>query len=160
AAWLAAQDGGGSWTRITGTSDVYNFTIASSTGGVAWVVLGASNAAAITVQYMTRAELTAHTFVQCPPPATGKTINGSVANVAQTDQATISLGGSNTTVLTFLSSNFQLKDVPDGAQDLVAYRHSLVGGNDTAIIRRAQTIADNGTVGTLDFGGIEAFAPD
>jgi len=159
AAWLAAQDGLGTWTRITGTGDVYNFTIGSTRGGVAWVVLGASNAAAITVQYMTQAEFTAHTLVQCPPPATGKTINGSVANAAQTDQPTISLGGSNTTVLTFLDSTFQLKDVPDGAQDLVAYRHSLVGGNDTAIIRRAQNIADNGTVGTLDFGGVEAFAP-
>jgi hypothetical protein len=159
AAWLAVQDGGGPWTRITGTGDVYNFTIGSSGGGVAYVVLGASNAAAITVQYMSQAEFTAHTWVQCPPPATGKTINGSVANAAQTDQPTISLGGSYKTVLTFLSTTFQLTNVPDGAQDLVAYRHSLVGGNDTAIIRRAQNIADNGTVGTLDFGGTEAFAP-
>ncbi len=159
AAWLAAQDGVGPWTRITGTGDVYTFAIGSSRGGVAWVVLGASDAAAITVQYMTEAEFTAHTLVQCPPPATGKTINGAVAGAADTDQPTISLGGSTTTVLTFLSSTFQLMGVPDGAQDLVAYRHSLVGGNDTAIIRRAQNIADNGTVGTLDFGGVEAFAP-
>jgi hypothetical protein len=159
AVWLAAQNGGGPWTRITGTGDVYTFTIGSGGGGVAYVVVGASDAAAITVQYMTQAEFTAGTLVQCPPPATGKTINGSVANAAATDQSTISLGGRSTTVLTFLDSTFQLKDVPDGAQDLVAYRHSLVGGNDTAIIRRAQNIADNGTVGTLDFGGVEAFAP-
>ena len=159
AVWLAAQNGGGPWTRITGTGDVYTFTIGSSGGGLAYVVLGASDAASVTVQYMTQAEFTAGTLVQCPPPATGKNINGSVANAAATDQSTISLGGSTKTVLTFLSSTFQLTDVPDGAQDLVAYRHSLVGGTDTAIIRRAQNIADNGSVGTLDFGGVEAFAP-
>ena len=160
AVWLAAQNGVGPWTRITGTGDVYNFTIGSSGGGVAYVVVAASDEAAITVQYMTQAEFTAGTLVQCPPRPNGKTINGDVANVAPTDQATISLGGRNKTVLTFLSTTFQLDTVPDGAQDLVAYRHSLVGGNDTAIIRRAQNIADNGTIPTLDFGASEAFAPD
>ena len=158
--WVAAQDGAGPWTHITGTGDVYHITIGSNGGGVAYVVLGANDAAAVTVQYMTQAEFTAGTLVQCPPPPTGKTINGSVAGASFTDQSTISLGGSNTTVLTFLSSTFQLKNVLDGAQDLVAYRHSIAGGTDTAIIRRAQNIADNGSVGTLDFAGAEAFAPD
>ena len=41
----------------------------------------------------------------------------------------------------------------------MAYRHSLIGGSDAAIIRRDQDIADNGSVGTLDFAGSEAFAP-
>src|SRR5690348_15821011 len=159
AAWLAAQDGVGPWTRITGTGDVFNFTIRSCRGSVAWVVLSASDASAITVQYMTQAELAAQTLVPCPPPATGNTINGSVANAVDTDQPTISLGGRSTTVLTFLSTTFQLTAVPDGAQDLVAYRHSLVGNPDMAIIRRGQDIPDNGSVGTLDFGASEAFAP-
>jgi len=159
AVWVAAQDGVNPWTRITGTADVYNFTIGSSGGGLAYVVVGASDAASITVQYRTKAEFTAGTLVQCPPPATGKTINGDVAGAGFTDRPTISLGGSEATVFTFLSSTFQLTDVPDGNQDLVAYRQSLANGPERAIIRRAQNIADNGTIATLDFNGVEAFAP-
>jgi hypothetical protein len=97
-------------------------------------------------------------MVICSPTA-GKTVNGAVANAALTDVSTVSLGGRSATVLTYLSSSFQLTDVPDGAQDLVAYRHALFGGSDAAIIRRDQDIADNGTIATLDFAGGEAFAP-
>ena len=159
AVWVAAQSGGNPWARVLGTGDVYNFTIGSSGGGLAYVVLGASDAASITVRYMTQAEFTAGTLVQCPPPATGKTVNGDVAGAAFTDRSTISLGGSEATVFTFLSSTFQLTDVPDGNQDLVAYRQSLNNSPESAIIRRSQNIADNGTIATLDFGGVEAFAP-
>src|SRR5205807_6413765 len=87
-----------------------------------------------------------------------KTINGTVAGVDVTQSAQISLGGRSATV-SFGSLNFQLTNVPSGAQDLVAYRHSFVGDPERAIIRRDLDIADNGSVGTLDFGGSEAFAP-
>src|SRR5256886_1654352 len=157
AVWLAAQNGTGPWTRVSGVGDVYNFTIGSGGGGVAYVVLGAGDAASITVQYMTQAEFTVGTLVFCPP-ATGKTINGSIAGTALTDVSTISLGGRSSTA-GFGSTGFQLLDVPSGAQDLVGYRRSFVGDPDMAIIRRAQNIADNGSVGTLDFAGSEAFAP-
>ena len=156
AVWLAAQNGAGAWTRVLGGADVYTFTIGSSGGGLAYVTLGASDAASVTVQYMTQAELTVGTLVFCPPTS-GKTINGAVAGLGIGDMATISLGGSSATV--FSSPSFQLTDVPSGAQDLVAYRHSLLGGVESAIIRRGQNISDNGSVTTLDFGGSEAFAP-
>jgi hypothetical protein len=156
--WLAAQDGTNPWTRITGTGDVYTFTIGSGRGGLAYVELGAGDVSTVTVQYMTQAELTAGTMVICSPTA-GKTVNGTVAGADVTDMSTVSLGGRSTTVLTYLSSDFQLTDVPDGAQDLVAYRHSLIGGSEAAIIRRDQDIADNGTIATLDFASGEAFAP-
>jgi hypothetical protein len=160
AVWLAAQNGIGPWTRITGTGDVYNFTIGSSGGGLAYVVVGASDAAAITVQYRTQAEFTAGTLASfCPPPATGKTINGDVRGAGFSDRSSISLGGSEATVFTFIDSTFHLNDVPDGNQDLVAYRQSVANGPESAIIRRAQNIADNGTIATLNFTGVEAFAP-
>jgi len=158
AVWLAAQNGTGPWTRVSGVSDVYTFTVGSGGGGLAYAVLGAGDASAITVQYMTQTEFTVGTLVFCPPPATGKTINGSVAGTALTDISTISLGGRSSTV-SFGSTGFQVLDVPSGAQDLVGYRHSFVGDPDMAIILRAQNIADNGLVGTLDFAGSEAFAP-
>ena len=160
AVWVAAQNGANPWARITGTGDVYTFTIGSTGGGLAYVVLGANDAASITVQYFTQAQFTAGgTLVFCPPPATGKTINGDVAGAGVSDRSTISLGGQETTVFSFLSTTFQLTDVPDGNQDLVAYRQSIAHGPESAIIRRAQNIADNGTIATLDFGGVEAFAP-
>jgi hypothetical protein len=59
--------------------------------------------------------------------------------------------------LGFGSPNFQLTEVPSGAQDLVAYSRNLSGGPDTAIIRRGQDIADNGSIAPLDFAGTEAF---
>src|SRR5213082_2815549 len=158
AVWVAAQNGGGPWTRVSGVSDVYTFTTGSGGGGLAYVVLGAGDASSITVQYMTQAEFTVGTLVICPAPATGKPINGSVAGTALTDISTISLGGKSSTV-SFGSTGFQLLNVLNGAQDLVAYRHSFLGDPDMAIIRRAQNIADNGSVGTLDFAGSEAFAP-
>jgi hypothetical protein len=156
--WLAAKNGGGLWTHITGTGDVYHFTIGSSGGGVAYVVLGAGGAATLTVQFLTQAEFTAGTFVPCAPPPSGKTINGSVAGTTFNDLASIGLGGQSATA-GFGTTTFKLTNVPDGNQDLVAYRHSLIGPPDGAIIRRSQNIPDNGTITTLDFGGVEAFTP-
>src|SRR5437879_288063 len=158
AVWVAAQNGPNTkpWTRITGTGDVYTFTIGSSGGGVAYVTLGTGDAASLSVQYMTQAEFTVGTLVLCPP-ATGKTINGSVANAGAFDNTTVSLGGRSASVFSSGSPAFQLTDVPDGLQDLVAYDHSLVGGAESAIIRRSQNIADNGTITTLDLASVESF---
>jgi len=157
AVWVAAQNGTGPWNRITGTGDVYTFTIGSGGGGLAFVVLSAGDAASVAVQYMTQAEFTAGgTRVVCPP---GKTINGTVAGVDVTESAQISLGGRSATVFPFGSFDFQLTDVPSGPLDLVASRQTSSGVLESAIIRRDQDIADNGSVGTLDFGGSEAFAP-
>src|SRR5205085_12420168 len=66
AVWVAAQNGTGPWARVSGVGDVYNFTIGSSGGGVAYVTLGTGDASSITVQYMTQAEFTAGTLVFCP----------------------------------------------------------------------------------------------
>jgi hypothetical protein len=62
-------------------------------------------------------------------------------------------------VFGFGALTFQLTHVPSGAQDLVAYRHSLGIDPESAIIRRSQDIPDNTSVATLDFNASEAFAP-
>jgi hypothetical protein len=157
-AWVAAKNGTGAWARITGTGDVYNFTIGSSGGGVAYVVTGASGLAILTVQFMTQAEFTAGTFVACPPPPSGKTIHGSVTGTSGTDITSISLGGQPASA-SFGTTTFTLNTVPDGNQDLVAYSHDLLGSGERAIIRRSQNFADNSTIPVLDFGAGEAFTP-
>jgi hypothetical protein len=157
-AWVAAKNGTGTWTRITGTGDVYNFTIGSSGGGIAHVVTGASGLATLTVQFMTQAEFTAGTFVTCPPPPSGKTIHGSVTGTSGIDITSISLGGQQASA-SFGTTTFTLNTVPDGNQDLVAYSHDLLGSGERAIIRRSQNFADNSTIPMLDFGAVEAFTP-
>ncbi|HXI64368.1 MAG TPA: hypothetical protein VNH14_07685, partial [Gemmatimonadales bacterium] len=157
-AWVAAKNGTGAWARITGTGDVYNFTIGSSGGGVAYVVTGASGLATLTVQFMTQAEFTAGTFVTCPPPPSGKTIHGSVTGTSGTDITSIALGGQPASA-SFGTTTFTLNTVPDGNQDLVAYSHDLLGSGERAIIRRSQNFADNSTIPVLDFGAVEAFTP-
>src|SRR5439155_6031355 len=159
AVWLAAQNGTGPWNRITGTGDVYTFTIGSGDGGLAFVLLSAGDGASVIVQYRTQAELTAGNAGLFCPPTAGKTINGTVAGVAMTDVASISLGGSSASVFGFGSLSFQLTNVPSGPQDLMASRQTSSGVLESAIIRRDQDIVDNGSVGTLDFGGSEAFGP-
>jgi len=87
--------------------------IGSSGGGLAYVELGANDAASITVQYRTQAEFTAGTLASfCPPPATGKTINGDVAGAGFSDRSSISLGGREATVFTFIDPTFHLPTFP------------------------------------------------
>ena len=155
--WLAAQDGAGAWTVVTPVSNVYQFSISSGTGGVTYV-LSSGGTSTTNVQYMTQAEFTAAPMVFCAPPPTGKTISGTAAGIAATDMTAVSLGG-GTAAPTVAAPNFQITEVATGTHDLVGYRRSLIGGAEAAIIRRDQNIADGGSVGTMDFGGIEAFVP-
>jgi len=158
AAWLAYQDGAGSWIRVVGVSDVYSFNITSGRGGLAYVLAGGGGSSSVMVQYMTQAELTAGPLVFCPA-STGKSVTGTAAGLGLTDIAVISLGGGIAQVMPFGSPNFQIDGVADGTHDLVGYRRSLVGDPESAIIRRDQNIAPSGSVGTMDFAGVEAFSP-
>jgi uncharacterized membrane protein len=158
AVWLAYQNGTGPWIPVAGGGDVYSFNITSSRGGLAYVLLGAGGTSSVLVQYMTQAEFTAGTLTFCPP-STGKTVNGTAAGVDLTDIAWISLGGGFAQVTGVGSPNFQIKGVQNGTQDLVGYRQSFIGGAESAIIRRDQDIAPGGSVGTVDFAGVEAFVP-
>ena len=67
----------------------------------------------------------------------------------------MSLGGGSA-FPTFAQLNFQITNVASGVHDLVGFRRNLVGGAAAAIIRRDQNIANNGSVGTMDFAGVEA----
>jgi hypothetical protein len=158
AVWLAAQNGTGPWTRITGVNDVYTFTIGSGGGGLTYVQL-TGVASEVFVHYRTQAEFTVGPLVFCAPTPTGKTISGTAAGLVGTDMAFVSLGGGTAFVNGSASLNFQIQGVADGSQDLVGYRHSLIGDPESAIIRRAQNIADGGSVGAMEFAGVEAFAP-
>ena len=116
----------------------------------------------LSIFYGTQAELNSQGTSQCLAGA-GKTVNGTVANVAPTQTADISLGDAFTSV-TGGTTNFSLTGVPDGALDLVASRGEFNTTTfqttvDKLIIRRGINAANNTTLPVLDFNATEAFAP-
>jgi len=116
----------------------------------------------LSIFYGTQAELNSQGTSQCLAGA-GKTVNGSVANVALTQTADISLGDAFSSV-TGGTTSFTLTGVPDGALDLVASRGEFNTTTfqttvDKLIIRRGVNAANNSTLPVLDFNGTEAFAP-
>ena len=156
--WLATQDGGGPWTRGTGTADVYRFNVNAATGQVAWVTQTGANS--YTVHQLVRSHdaLVTGTQVVCTAAGT-KTINGTLSNLAVNLTANLYLGGSGVT--RSVNGAFQITSVIDGDQDLVAYARSTSapGTGDRGLLRRTQNLATGGTLGTVDMTGAESFAP-
>ena len=159
--WVAAQDGNGAWTRVLPTTvggSTYQFTFASGRGGVARVdTIGTSTD--LSVVYGTVAEFTSYAASANFGGCGAKTVNGSVANVAVTEAANVSLGFSPTIVIPALSTSFQLTNVADGPQDLVGVRaDATTFAANKVILRRALNPANNSTLPVLDFNA-EGFAP-
>jgi uncharacterized membrane protein len=164
--WFAAQDGGpnAAWTRITmGPNNTFTFTITTS-GAVAYVTQSGAQSQ-LNVVYGTRAELNAQsTNGACVGSGTGKTITGTVAGLSGlTELGSVTLGASNASP-TAANPNFTLNNVQEGNRDLVATRSAInitTGGLTVlkSIIRRDLNLPNNGSLGTLDFNGSEAFDP-
>lgn len=164
-AWVAWQDGNGAWARVTGTGNVYRFTVTAATGSFAYVIPGPTSQAQIQIQHMTRSEISAAPFVYCSGPGPAlKVLNGSVTGLSGGDGVSISLGGG----IGFANPQitvFNIAGVANGAHDLIAWRHDFLGdivggGNlDRGLVRRDQDIASGGTVGVLNMNGPESFGP-
>lgn len=164
-AWVAWQDGNGAWARVTGTGNVYRFTVTAATGSFAYVIPGPTSQAQIQIQRMTRSEISAAPFVYCSGPGPAlKVINGSVTGVTGGDLVNISLGG-GLGVANPQITVFNIAGVQNGAHDLIAWRHDLLadivgsGNPDRGLVRRDQDIASGGTVGVLNMNGPESFGP-
>ncbi|MEO8450961.1 MAG: hypothetical protein ABI647_14285, partial [Gemmatimonadota bacterium] len=157
AVWLAYQDGNGAWTRVIGTNDVYQFNIAQSKAGVAYVVLGTGTASSLRVFYYSQSEITSAPLTFCVP-ATIKTLNGTVANLSGIGTfADISFGG--TTIAALANGPFQITTAKDGLNDLVGWMHSSTApSTDRGFINRGLNPANNGSLGTVDFTGANSFA--
>jgi hypothetical protein len=111
------------------------------------------------IQYMTRAEATASTRTACLPNG-NKTVFGGVAGLSDPPHvAVFSMGSSFGGLLN--PTSFRLFNVARGKLDLVAYRSTRSGPGpaDRIVILRARDVAPNGSVGTVDFDGTDAFAP-
>ncbi len=165
-AWFAYQDGTGAWTEVLPDAEnKYAFDILSGRGGVAFTV-EPTGEATTQIRFGTQQELDLQGAGLCGAAGTGKTVNGTVANVGATDQAYVSLGGATTSLLGATGTSFQLMDVPDGMVDLIASRSTLtISGTSVGIefnkgiIRRGLDPADGSTLPVLDFEAAEAFTP-
>ncbi|HYK82879.1 MAG TPA: hypothetical protein VEU55_07010 [Gemmatimonadales bacterium] len=115
--WVASQDGSGGWTHVTGTGNVYHFTISSGKGAFA-VVTVRSGIYTTSVNYFSEPELVAG-GPACPTPS-GSTVSGVVSNRPAVGVTTISIG-SQTSVVNPATGAYQLSNVASGVQTLLAY---------------------------------------
>lgn len=159
--WFAVQTGGGAWTRVNASgTNAFSFNASGATG-IAWVTQSGSQFMT-QVQYLAGSEVPTGTSNRCGfTAATGtKTLTGSVAGLAQTDQASITIGGAAASVNGFLGTAFTLTNVASGPRDLIATRQSLSG---TSIVTNKAIIRHNvnytSTIPLLDFASSEAFNP-
>ena len=159
--WLAYQDGAGAWTRVTPNSGTttYAFSVASGKVGIATVdTVGTGYD--LNVSYATTAEANGFGNTLGLGGCGGKTINGTVANVSNSQFANVTLGYASKFVIPITSSAFSLTKVASGAQDLFAARlDATTQRADKLILRRGLNIADGGSLAVLDFNAVEAFAP-
>jgi hypothetical protein len=157
--WLAFQDGNGAWTRVSGSGDVYTFNLAGTRGGVVWVTQASGTNTLVSGLFSSRAELTTTPVVLCGANPT-KTVAGTMTGLAAGDQGNISYGN-RTATGGLASSAFTLNGVLEGAQDVVGYRQNAATPfvNDRMLLRRDVSVANGGTLGTLDFNGADSFVP-
>jgi hypothetical protein len=168
--WFAVQDGNGAWTRVLPNSGTttYEFSLPSGKGGIAYVYsLTVSNITFtfLDVGYASAAEFTAGglSTVDIGRVCGSRTVNGTVANVGATEQATVSLGQSQAFAIPGVGTFplYQLSNVGVGPQDLFAERVAFSGAtfaSNKVILRRSLSPADNSTIALLDFDA-EGFVP-
>lgn len=169
--WVAKQDGPATapWTQVTASSaNSYSFDITTQ-GAVAFVTQGSNNGYTLTIEYGTKGELQAKASAHCQFP-TLKTVTGTVSGFGTNNADIVSVAFGNaspTTPPSFAAPNFTINNAPDGPRDLVGTRSSFDINNPTAglalnriFLKRGLNPPNNGSVGTVDFGGGDAFAPD
>lgn len=166
--WVGVKDGDNPWQRVTaGTDGTYSLAFFSGRGGIASVEDVGGGQYELDVFYAGASEMqqiaNSAANQACNPdpvPPSGKTVNGSVANVGPGETASIALGSSFETAGGLASANFTLSNVPDGPRDLIASRMTAATSSPNSfIVRREINPANGSTLPVLDFNAAEAFAP-
>ena len=153
---LAMQDGSnGAWLPLAGAAGVYQASFTQSKVGIAYTLEGMQPG--LLVSYLTRAEVVAAQPYRFCRQLLSRTVNGTAAGLAAGESAYIGVG--NGVTVAAANGAFQLQPILTGPHDLVGYKSSSagVGVADRFFLLRDQ---DPGlTVGTVDFGGTDAFTP-
>ncbi|HET9424999.1 MAG TPA: hypothetical protein VFO55_06470, partial [Gemmatimonadaceae bacterium] len=158
--WFAAQDGSGSWTRVTpNASGAFNFTIASGRGGMAMYTPDEG----LFVVYASTAELQANTAT-CGGSV--RSVSGTVTGYATLDNVNFQMGTGTGIVFgsTTAPAPFTIQNVEANASDLIAVRYRTAAGSatfeaypDKVVLRRGVT---GSTTPEISFASAtEAFTP-
>jgi len=169
--WVAAQDGDANapWRQLTaGPGNSYSFDIATR-GAVARVSQFGTGQYALSITYGSRAELNAQGTSQCANQTTNRPVSGTVVGFqAASDVVSVALGSAFASPPpTQATPNFSIPTAPTGLRDLIATRAALDVSNtinpltvNRVFIRRGLNPPFNGSVGTVDFTGADAFDPE
>jgi hypothetical protein len=166
-AWVAFQDGDGTWTRTIPTSEGekirFRYAFTSNRAGIA-VLRRFGDRTMLFVQYASPAELVIvgdTTSGECGSMRS-KTLLGTVADLDTSDIAVVS---ASTSARTFIfpdeGLSFALGGLTQGPQDILAVRSPRANrGNVTRmILRRTPALPDSATIPAFDFTSPESFAP-
>lgn len=150
--FFAYQNEGGNWTRVNSAAgNSFSFDVTERVGIAMTFEFGSSTLTDI--YYATAAELGPLSDKACTEVVGARTINGSVSNVAVTEQAYVSMSGAEELVEP-PPSTFALTGIADGPQDIIGHRdvNSAAGFiPDRVIVRRAQNPTNGATINTLAF---------
>jgi hypothetical protein len=159
--WVAAQDGDGDWTRLSGRNDVYRFNVTSGRGGYAAGWDDEYRPRYLEVRYGTQVELTAAPITECVWPKTRWVMGVIRGLTAAVDVANISMAQNANGRASSQDPSFKLINVPMSIEDLVVYRttHGGPGVDDRIVIIRDQDGPEYGSsVGIVDVGANSGFA--
>ncbi len=155
--WVAVSTGGEGWARVEGTDQVYTFEAEGTTGFAWYVELPVLRG--IQVQYVAGEELTDDPIPVCDRGPF--TVSGTVAGLSGTETGLVGMGGGSGLAVA-AAPQVTLEGVHGGSQDLVAYRADAADpdlARERMLFRRGVSVGSGTTLGTVDFGGDEAFAP-
>jgi hypothetical protein len=159
--WVAAQDGSGAWTRLTGNANnEYSFQV--TTRGALAYVLPQGTGYDLEIFYGTTAEFQLAGADLCSA-GTGntRTINGTVTGLSGTEAAYVTLGNASAFVIPGFGTSFTFTDVQPGVVDLLGARFAM--GDDgfdlnRLFLQRNLNPPNNGSV-SVDFNGPNSFNP-
>ncbi|MDF1502598.1 hypothetical protein [Roseisolibacter sp. H3M3-2] len=164
--WVGYQSEGGAWQRATlGANNQAQVNITGARGAIAYVVqsgTGASASYTTNVTYGTATELSGIGANICGAAPGTKTATATITGAAATDVVNATLGDATGTVN---GSTVTFEDVQPGPRDLIATRSAagafpgLSGPPNRIVLRRNLNPANGASVGAIDFGGSDSFAP-
>jgi len=162
--WVAFRDGDGAWTRetpsVTGSTTTFRHSFTSNRAAIASLtpVLG-GEFLVLRVLYAAPDELSTDGDTTSSDCLTGafKSLRGTVAGIATTEAAFISIGPlARTGVVPREGLDFTIDGVATGPQDLLAVR-TAQAAPPRLILRRDLDLPNGSVVPTLDFASTEAF---
>lgn len=164
--WIGFQSDNGAWQRATlGANNTAQVNISGTRGAIAYVVqegTGATASYTTTVTYGTTAELTSFGANLCAAAPGSKTVTATVVGAGATDVVNATLGDASGTVN---GSTVTFEDVQPGPRDLIATRSAagsfpgFGGPPNRIVLRRNLNPANGSSIGPIDFGGSDSFAP-